>query len=116
VTTLTAAQVRAQNIDKAMGHVKQCIANRDAAVAFVRDAEDDLKKARSAFNRADVALANARNDLIKVAPELIAGYVPNKSNLDEPVDGPHSRACGITLHEHGTACHNNCPTCHGRAA
>lgn len=27
---------------------------------------------------------------------------------------PHSRACGITKHDHGTACHSNCPTCHGR--
>lgn len=27
--------------------------------------------------------------------------------------GPHSRACGITPHEHGPACHTNCPTCGG---
>lgn len=29
------------------------------------------------------------------------------------VPGAHSRACGIKLHEHGIACHRNCPTCHG---
>lgn len=29
------------------------------------------------------------------------------------VDGPHSRACGVVWHEHGQACHRNCPTCHG---
>lgn len=29
-------------------------------------------------------------------------------------EGPHSRACGIREHSHGTACHPNCPTCHGR--
>lgn len=29
-------------------------------------------------------------------------------------DRPHCRACGITLHEHGRACHQNCPTCGGR--
>ena len=28
---------------------------------------------------------------------------------------PHSRACGITKHEHGADCHTNCPTCHGKA-
>lgn len=28
--------------------------------------------------------------------------------------GPHSRACGIREHVHGTACHSNCPTCHGK--
>lgn len=27
---------------------------------------------------------------------------------------PHSRACGIRVHDHGTDCHTNCPTCHGR--
>ena len=26
---------------------------------------------------------------------------------------PHSRACGIIPHEHGTGCHSNCPTCGG---
>ena len=26
---------------------------------------------------------------------------------------PHSRACGIRKHDHGVACHSNCPTCHG---
>jgi len=28
---------------------------------------------------------------------------------------PHSRACGWREHDHGSACHSNCPTCHGRA-
>jgi hypothetical protein len=27
---------------------------------------------------------------------------------------PHGRACGWKAHEHGTDCHANCPTCHGR--
>lgn len=26
---------------------------------------------------------------------------------------PHSRACGWRLHDHGPACHRNCPTCGG---
>lgn len=26
---------------------------------------------------------------------------------------PHSRACGITPHEHGLSCNPDCPTCHG---
>lgn len=29
--------------------------------------------------------------------------------------GPHSRACGIRKHEHGSECHSNCPTCGGRS-
>lgn len=28
--------------------------------------------------------------------------------------GPHSRACGITRHDHGPDCHPNCPTCGGK--
>lgn len=30
------------------------------------------------------------------------------------MNGPHSRACGIQVHDHGPSCHSNCPTCHGR--
>lgn len=26
---------------------------------------------------------------------------------------PHSRACGARKHQHGTACHVNCPSCAG---
>ncbi len=26
-------------------------------------------------------------------------------------DRPHSRACGWRKHDHGSACHSNCPTC-----
>jgi hypothetical protein len=29
-------------------------------------------------------------------------------------EGPHSRACGIRRHNHGSDCHANCPTCGGR--
>ena len=27
---------------------------------------------------------------------------------------PHSRACGITNHPHGSLCSENCPSCHGK--
>jgi len=30
-----------------------------------------------------------------------------------PDHKPHSRACGVIRHEHGSACHSNCPTCSG---
>lgn len=30
------------------------------------------------------------------------------------VEGGHSRACGMHCQGHGTACHPNCPTCHGQ--
>ena len=32
----------------------------------------------------------------------------------EPVEGPHSRACGIHPHPHGSQCSTDCPTCLGR--
>lgn len=28
-------------------------------------------------------------------------------------ESPHSRACGITAHDHGPQCSADCPTCHG---
>lgn len=31
-------------------------------------------------------------------------------------NAPHSRACGIRKHDHGPDCHENCPTCGGKAA
>lgn len=27
---------------------------------------------------------------------------------------PHSRACGVKPHAHGSACSTNCQTCHGK--
>lgn len=39
------------------------------------------------------------------APELETVLLP---------EHPHSRACGITPHNHGLHCHENCPTCHGK--
>ncbi len=30
-----------------------------------------------------------------------------------PLDGPHSRACGMMAHDHGPMCQSDCPTCSG---
>lgn len=30
------------------------------------------------------------------------------------MSAPHSRACGIRRHDHGSECHSNCPTCGGQ--
>ena len=35
-------------------------------------------------------------------------------NSDRLEAAPHSRACGHRPHDHGRACHANCPTCGGR--
>lgn len=35
--------------------------------------------------------------------------------MNDQAEGPHSRACGISKHDHGPRCHRNCPTCHGAA-
>jgi hypothetical protein len=35
-----------------------------------------------------------------------------RSGLNENA-GPHSRACGISQHDHGISCARDCPTCHG---
>lgn len=36
------------------------------------------------------------------------------SPMTKDVLGPHSRACGISPHPHGSMCHSNCPTCGGK--
>lgn len=45
-------------------------------------------------------------------------YVPQPlpdGAYDMIAQRPHSRACGWRKHEHGLACHTNCPSCGGRA-
>lgn len=47
---------------------------------------------------------------------FLAADIP--ANNDIPgftQEDPHSRACGPTMHAHGSACHSNCPTCGGKA-
>lgn len=41
--------------------------------------------------------------------EALTGVV-TPSTIQQ-AEGPHSRACGVQPHQHGTACHPNCPTC-----
>jgi hypothetical protein len=43
-------------------------------------------------------------------PKMPEGDDPRAGKLM----GPHSRACGVRAHDHGTDCHENCPTCHGK--
>lgn len=48
----------------------------------------------------------------------VARLVALRAELDvlieklRELDGPHSRACDYMEHEHGIACHPNCPTCY----
>lgn len=37
-----------------------------------------------------------------------------KAQQEKDSKYPHSRACGLHPHLHGTMCHSNCPTCGGR--
>jgi hypothetical protein len=54
--------------------------------------------------------------------DLAAALIARGFRLPVPVEPekpvalkgePHSRACGWRLHDHGTECHTNCPTCEG---
>ena len=58
--------------------------------------------------------------LVPVTAPAVAGPHPVTIDDDGTVSGyiavkdrrPHSRACGIRPHEHGSACARDCPTCH----
>lgn len=42
------------------------------------------------------------------------GSAAQSSEVSSTEKLPHSRACGWQKHDHGTACHSNCPTCGGK--
>jgi len=63
------------------------------------DDNEDQHRQGAAIARAVRACARDLRDVLAPPP---------------PPVGPHSRACGITPHAHGSACHSNCPTCGGR--
>lgn len=55
---------------------------------------------------------------IGMAPETTDALIDSLTNANRALrardNRPHSRACGIGPHEHGPACHSNCPTCGGK--
>ena len=61
-------------------------------------------------------MGNKLKDLIT---DGILDHISLDSNIQPAVPvtydprAPHSRACGIHSHNHGSECHPNCPTCHG---
>jgi hypothetical protein len=50
---------------------------------------------------------------------LIREMTANQKLVEDQIKAqdnrPHSRACGIHQHPHGTMCSNNCPTCGGKS-
>ena len=100
-------------------------ANRDATVAvetLTPLIEAALRERIAADIEADVLLSpfsggrevNAYNhgarNAASHAARIVRSGVPR---TEEARTGPHSRACGIKRHDHGTECHSNCPTCRG---
>ena len=55
---------------------------------------------------ATVTAATREHD--KTCPELLPDVIQGVT-----VRRPHSRACGIRKHDHGSECSSNCPTCGG---
>jgi len=49
--------------------------------------------------------------------EMLNAGILFRESFPEPEVGedarPHSRACGVEAHPHGSKCHSNCPTCAG---
>lgn len=84
--------------------------NVDALIEDAEGGEVDVNDALVIALNIDVWIELVRPDQITVTIE--PGNI-----LEEEVrvvELPHSRACGIRKHEHGVACHRNCPSCQGR--
>ena len=58
----------------------------------------------------------AANYIEAAVTEFVTALRAEADRLEKPSGDqrPHSRACGIVSHQHGPACHTNCPTCHGQ--
>lgn len=55
------------------------------------------------------AACGARVDAVSVVQ-----VVPEAMDHITKRQRPHSRACGVTPHDHGAQCARDCPTCHPR--
>jgi hypothetical protein len=87
------------------------------AIRFDSDLHDQLVVAAEARGVSVNFLVNAaiRHALPLMVPPEQVRWFAEPAFTNPPPRPPHSRACGIAPHEHGTGCHSNCPTCGGRA-
>ena len=58
----------------------------------------------------DYIIRGVQGEFYPCKPDIFAATYEAVVARDER---PHSRACGIIPHDHGTGCHSNCPTCGG---
>lgn len=48
-----------------------------------------------------------------LCPEVVVNGFARGACMWYDTSSPHSRACGISQHDHGSWCHSNCQTCAG---
>lgn len=75
--------------------------------SLARCLKEDLDLASVVIFQEDVTLDS-------IGSEEIERLMDKRKPTRRKVNGPHSRACGIREHDHGSACHANCPSCGGR--
>jgi hypothetical protein len=81
--------------------------------------EREIVDATSKAGVVQPPLEYPHDDQEAAVAEPVVATLPVTLDVDpdpEPGKPPHSRACGMQEHPHGTACAMDCPTCHGRAA
>lgn len=79
------------------------------ALVKIAEQEAAIRKARQ---EALAALGEPESEEVAVEPDEVE---PDENPaLTWDADAPHSRACGIRQHDHGPACHPNCPSCNGK--
>lgn len=90
--------------------------NVPGLVSLILRAGDRVGDTYDKVARAGVPLPDLAPGLEETVRRLVDEYgAAGVRNVitDIADERPHSRACGIIRHQHGPACHPNCPTCHG---
>lgn len=98
--------------------------DEDDAAMLIQQVEHLIEDASISPTGYDGRLQRVEQVLVPVAWRLAEGRWQSVQPLTFDTDGlsrirysekaPHSRACGLVNHRHGSACSPDCPTCQGR--
>lgn len=106
-------------LDEALELMTKARAERDAARAALAAQTREARERRDAIDERIRSLGLPlppveRHAMVNLPLVTLEAMLDRLEDQAVEHGKPHSRACGIVRHEHGTACSDNCPTCQGR--